>query len=393
MTSTATGTSSRTHTHDAAHEAAQSALKRLGDARPSFGFVFASPRHELPTAIETVCQVSGARDVIGCSTAGEITASGLTHGGLAVMLVSATDSAHRTAFASGLRTDFRRAASELCEPFGELAKSAGTRGLSHLTSVVLTDGLAGTGEQLVAEMLNRTRVVGQIVGGAAGDEGAFRATNVAGFGRSGTDASAALHVFGSKPWGVGVNHGLRATTKGLRVTRARDNVVYELDGRPAFEAYQKHAAERGTKLTRENAGPYLIGNELGIRFFERVTRARAPLSVGEDGSLVCAAAIPEGAMVSILDGEPDSLEAAAKAAAEEAARALDGAPAAGVLLFDCICRGMILKDRFQREIDAVRGVLANVPIAGFLTYGEIARYPGSLDGWHNATAVVVAIPA
>ena len=61
--------------------------------------------------------------------------------------------------------------------------------------------------------------------------------------------------------------------------------------------------------------------------------------------------------------------------------------------FDGVCRGMILQDRFQQEIDAVRGVFGDVPIAGVLTYGEIARYGGKLDGWHNTTAVVVAIPA
>jgi hypothetical protein len=37
-------------------------------------------------------------------------------------------------------------------------------------------------------------------------------------------------------------------------------------------------------------------------------------------------------------------------------------------------------------------VVPGTPIAGFLTYGEIARYSGRLDGWHNTTAVVAAIP-
>ena len=41
----------------------------------------------------------------------------------------------------------------------------------------------------------------------------------------------------------------------------------------------------------------------------------------------------------------------------------------------------------------MRSVFPGVPIAGFLTYGEIARYSGRLDGWHNTTAVVTAIPA
>jgi methyl-accepting chemotaxis protein len=97
-------------------------------------------------------------------------------------------------------------------------------------------------------------------------------------------------------------------------------------------------------------------------------------------------------MISILDGDPDSMISAASGAAEEAREHLNGAKAAGVLIFDCVCRGMILKDGFQREIDAVRKVFNDVPVAGFLTYGEIARYHGRLEGWHNTTAVVVAIP-
>ena len=54
---------------------------------------------------------------------------------------------------------------------------------------------------------------------------------------------------------------------------------------------------------------------------------------------------------------------------------------------------MILGTQFKREIDAVRAELGSVPVLGFLTYGEIARYPGRSSGWHNATAVVLAIPA
>jgi methyl-accepting chemotaxis protein len=177
------------------------------------------------------------------------------------------------------------------------------------------------------------------------------------------------------------------------VSRARASVLYEIDGRPAFDVYRDHASARGVRLTPEDAGPFLIGNELGVYLFDRLNRARAPLSVGPGGSLNLAAEIPEGASVCILDGEPDSMVAAAKDAAKEAAQRVEDGRVAGVIVFDCVCRGMILKDQFQREIDAVRGVFGDVPVAGFLTYGEIARYGGKLDGWHNTTAVVVAIPA
>jgi methyl-accepting chemotaxis protein len=84
---------------------------------------------------------------------------------------------------------------------------------------------------------------------------------------------------------------------------------------------------------------------------------------------------------------------AAKRAAEEALKNLKGARASAVLLFDCVCRGMILDREFGREIEAIRSVFPDVPVAGLLTYGEIARFKGRLDGWHNTTAVVAAIPA
>ncbi len=38
---------------------------------------------------------------------------------------------------------------------------------------------------------------------------------------------------------------------------------------------------------------------------------------------------------------------------------------------------------FDKEIEAVRQVFGSLPIAGFLTYGEIARYPGKLNGAHR----------
>ncbi len=151
----------------------------------------------------------------------------------------------------------------------------------------------------------------------------------------------------------------------MRVTRATENIVHEIDGAPAFEAYRAHAAKRGITLSRANAPPYMIANEIGIHFFERITRARAPLSTDAKGALTCAASIPEGSMISILDGEPDNMIQAARRAAESAKAGLEGAQPAGVLLFDCVCRGMILRDAFRREIEAVRSVFGTCPWRAF----------------------------
>jgi hypothetical protein len=310
-----------------------------------------------------------------------------------LLLVSSDDCVFAASAHRGLKEQPGQVIDALCSAVFGARREATPRGLREMTTVLLTDGLSGTGEEIVRGLFEQLQSGAQIVGGAAGDEAKFKKTLVGTHADVSSDAAAALTIFGKTPWGVGVGHGLRPTTRPMRVTAAKGNVVHEIDGVPAFQVYREHALERGIKLTPEAASPYLIGNELGIHFFDTIARARAPLSVGPDGSLSCAAEIPMGSMVSILDGDPDSMVEAAKAAAQEAKDRLGDHEVAGVLLFDCVCRGMILGDRFGREIDAVRSVFGKVPVAGFLTYGEIARYGGRLDGWHNATAVVTAIPA
>jgi len=391
-TATATGSSTNRAAKAAGAEAAGQAIRRLGGARPTYGLLFATPGADLRAALAGARETSGA-EMVGCTTAGEITERGLAHETVVVMLI-ASDVTVQAKYAEGLKANPRKLASELWSGTADVKRAAAAHDRRHLSTILLTDGLAATGEKLVGEMYEQRIQSGtQVVGGAAGDEGRFSATSVGAADKVGSDAVAALHVFGSAPWGLGVDHGLRPTTKPMRVTSADGNVVHEIEGQPAFAIYERHAAERGVPLTKANSGAYLIANEIGVHFFERISRARAPLSVSEDGSLVCAGDIPRGSMVSILDGDPTSMVAAARSAAAQARAQIGDGEAAGILLFDCVCRGMILKKEFDREVDAVRSVFPDTPIAGFLTYGEIARSTEKLDGWHNATAVVVAIPA
>lgn len=259
--------------------------------------------------------------------------------------------------------------------------------------MVLTDGLNGAGEPLLAGLRDQTRASQRIVGGAAGDEGRFQSTSVGLDGRAGPDAAAIAHLFLARAPGVGFGHGLRAATSRMVATRSSGNVLHEIDGRPAFEAYAAHAKRLGKTLQPQSAGPFLIANELGIYFLDQLSHARAPLSVGPRGELNLAAPVAEGSDLCILDGEPDALVAACGQAALQARAQLEGRPAAGVLVFDCVCRGLILGSAFQREIDAIQQVFPGVPVAGLLTYGEIARVAGATQPWHNTTSVVVALPA
>jgi hypothetical protein len=62
-----------------------------------------------------------------------------------------------------------------------------------------------------------------------------------------------------------------------------------------------------------------------------------------------------------------------------------------VLAFDCIARrGVLGDDQIQTEIDRLAAMVAGAPVAGFYTYGEIARTHG-MRGFHNQTLVVLSI--
>jgi hypothetical protein len=61
-----------------------------------------------------------------------------------------------------------------------------------------------------------------------------------------------------------------------------------------------------------------------------------------------------------------------------------------MLAFDCIARrGVLGEAGIKREVERIAEHAAS-PIAGFYTYGEIARTHG-VNGFHNQTLVILAL--
>ena len=62
-----------------------------------------------------------------------------------------------------------------------------------------------------------------------------------------------------------------------------------------------------------------------------------------------------------------------------------------MIAFDCIARRGVLGDEgIQARDRPARRARGGAPVAGFYTYGEIARTRG-LRGFHNQTLVVLSI--
>lgn len=392
-TACGSGASTRPDTGAAVAEAVRQALSGLGERRASLGLLFVAPDRDLTTALATARLHAAGTDFMACSTAGELTERGLTHGGVACLLVAWDESEHLSAFLPALDGDALELAERLCTGFQDTLDRSAAAGRSHSITVLFGDGLNPMFEKLVVQLRLATTPTQQIVGAGAADEGRLVSTRVGARGRALEGGAVAFHVFSRARWGVGVAHGVTPTTEPMTVTRAVGNVVHEIDGEPALDAYRRYAEDRGVTLDDQNAPQFLVENALGVLLFDDIVRIRTPIRLEPaERALVFAGEMPEGSRVRVVRGEPEQILDAAREAARAAAEGLDGARAAGVLVFSCICRALRLGERYGEEIACVREVFPDVPIAGFSSYGEIARTAAKLDGYHNSTIVVAAIP-
>jgi len=387
------GFSSEAASTDAGTAAAQEALRGLGGADADIVFVYASTNHDYGKLLPAIRKVTGSAPLVGCSTAGEFTHANVGHGAVTVMAIKSDALRFRVGFGKNLKASKQGATHEALKSFAAEHRAARTAGFPHATCIVLSDGLAGQGEDLVEAVHAGAGMLAQVVGGAAADDAKFARTDVFYNDRSYTDALVVVNLFSRTPVGIGVRHGLTPGCPSMIVTRATDAVVHEIDGRPAILAYEKFAQSIGEPISVSTRDAFMITHELGMLTSSGEYKIRAPLTATEDGSIVMASEVPVGASVTIMRGTEEKLVSAAEHAARSALANLAGGKPGAVMVFDCICRRIFLGEQYKRQVDAFRSVVGqNIPIIGWETYGEIALTPGQQSGWHNSTSVVAILP-
>jgi hypothetical protein len=228
------------------------------------------------------------------------------------------------------------------------------------------------------------------VGGCAGDDLKMQHTFQF-HGESVLEHSVVGAAIGSEgPIGIGVEHGWRAVGEPMVVTASSGNRVLTLDDQPALTAYlQRLDAPPDVHADAEAFTRFAITHPLGLT---RRSGDEVRFVAGADfadGSLNCIAALPQGSLAWIMEGDRDSVLEATNVACEHALSELEGRPPLGLLAFDCIARKGVLGEGVVAEVDRIAGFAAGAPVAGFYTYGEIARTHG-VNGFHNQTLVVVA---
>jgi len=284
--------------------------------------------------------------------------------------------------------------------------------LKHV--LVFSDGSIISGSRLVEGINTAVNHKISVSGGLAADgtefkdtlvcseDNIFKANVVSAIGFYGHDIKFKCSSFGG--WN---SFGLERV-----ITKSKENVVYEIDGKPALELYKSYLGNKANELP---ASALLFP----ISMKESETHeplVRTILGINEEeNSLRFAGNIPEGAKVKLMRASNNSLLNGAEIAAQmsrfdEMDHAKDGL----IIMVSCVGRKLVLKQLTECEVESVMSNFnESFKSTGFYSYGEIssgqdnsvklynpttpsalidARYSGySSCMFHNQTMTITAI--
>lgn len=365
--------------------AAQSALDSLNDTAPDLAIVFASVEYDQEKMLAGVRSVCGTAQIVGASTAGEITNEGpLPRHSVVVMLMKSDDVHFFAGIGEGVVQNARlagtTAANDVKQKAGEDLKAF----------IMFSDVLGANGADTVRGVLDSLGEHFPIVGGSAGDDFQFKKTYQYHNEIAHSGAVVGLGLTGNIKMGIGVKHGWIPLGVPQVVTRSEGAVLHELDGKPAINLYADYfGEEEAKKLKHEVLAHLALSYPLGMKVEgSEELLLRAPFSVDEAGSITCAAEIPMGSKIQLMIGSQEDAFRVAKVAAENAVAQLEGSTPKAVIIFNCIARSKLFGDRAGEEITAIQEVVGkDVPLIGFYTYSEQAPVGGEVRNLSKCNAV------
>jgi hypothetical protein len=372
---------------DARIAGASAAADALTHSDAKLLVVFCSDSYDLEALLAAINERSGGVPLIGCSTAGEIATNGPRDASVVVTAFGGEGFSVRTAEAGNASARLREAGAEAALCLADVEPR------EHRVLLMFTDGLAGDQQEIVRGAYGVVGAGVPLVGGCAGDDLKMKTTFQLHNDRVLRDSVVVAGIGSDAPIGIGVRHGWQKVGAPMLVTESADNRVHRLDDRPALDVYLERLDAPPDAATDEAAFTrFALTHPLGLsrRSGEEQVRFVGGANF-EDRSLSCIAEVPQGGIAWFMEGDESSVLDATDAACGDALAALGGRQPIGVLAFDCIARRGILGDAgIAAEVDRVAGHADGAPVAGFYTYGEIARTHG-VNGFHNQTLVVLAV--
>jgi hypothetical protein len=321
--------------------------------------------------------------VMGCSTAGEINGDAVYQDSLTV------------AVARFETTRLHVAHERVADP--DQSYDAGVAVAKRLHAAdpeiralfVLSDGLQVNGTSLVDGLVAGTEGRVLITGGLAGDGERFQRTWTLVDGEPrGAHVSAVAFAGPDVRVGHGSQGGWDIFGPERLITRAEDNVLYELDGQPALGLYKKYLGERAAGLP---ATAHLFPLAVRVPGNDERQLVRTVISLDESTqSMTFAGDIPEGSLAQLMRANLDRIiDGAHVAAVDTGTEAGSGALALAV---SCVGRRLLLGRRTEDELDAARsGLPPDAALVGFYSYGEVFSVVAGICDLYNQTMTVTSV--
>jgi hypothetical protein len=321
-----------------------------------------------------------AAHIFGCSTAGEIYGAAVCDDSI---VTTAVNFEHTGVEGASIVLGKTGSAFEAGQ---KIATALNKHGLVHI--FVLSDGIKVNGSDLVRGLMHNLPQGITVTGGLAGDGDRFKETLVFWDSEPAENTIAAIGLYGdSLKVGYGSLGGWDPFGTERLITRSNGNVLYEMDGQSALELYKKYLGEHAVGLPATG-----LFFPLSLRTGDSDSAVvRTILAVNEkDQSMTFAGDMPEGAYVRLMKANFDRLIDGATGAATTSLEAVEpGSPELAILI-SCVGRKMILKQRTEEEVEAVKDVLGpKAVVTGFYSYGEICPFAPSVKcELHNQTMTV-----
>ncbi len=341
----------------------------LDDAR------FAELRQNWPAAL-----------LLGGTTAGEIQDTEVSDNSIAVTAIHFENTPIRLARQQISNASQSEAAGTA------LAQELATDDLCHV--LVISDGLQVNGTELVTGLKRHLPAKVLVTGGLSGDGARFQETRVIANAPPQAGWIAAVAFYGKHlQIGSGSLGGWDTFGPDRLITKAKGNVLYELDGQSALELYKRYLGEHASGLP---ATGLLFPLALRDSNTDAAGLVRTILAVNEaDQSMTFAGDMPEGMYARLMRANFDRLIEGAAGAAD--ATRINGhkTPDLAVLI-SCVGRKLVLGQRIEEEVESVRQVFGTgTLLTGFYSYGEISPHvsnsecvPGEKCELHNQTMTI-----
>jgi hypothetical protein len=268
----------------------------------------------------------------------------------------------------------------------DLIKKMQPKGLKHI--FLISDGQLVNGTELIDGIIPHLPENVLITGGMAGDGSRFQETVVWHNNRIEPGLVVMVGLYGDD-LSVGHGHlgGWREFGPEREITKSTDNILYELDGKPALELYKQFLGEHAENLPASALLFPLAMKRTG----EGETVVRTILNIDEENqSMIFAGNMPKGATCQLMRANYHDLVDGAQGAVSKSLETMPDIEPELAILISCVGRRLVLNQQTEEELEIIQEILPDTcKMTGFYSYGEISPIvPFGRCDLHNQTMTI-----